>query len=263
MTQNGSNPKGILNPRAGETRFQLERYLPSDDLRGFVMRYWLVRWHVDTPYPQQTLPYPCVNLVIERGDARIYGVDTGKFVRILDGAGMCFGVKFNPGAFHPFLKTSIAQLTDHSIPISQIFGVEGDLLAESILAQNDSNEMMALMEDFLRPRLPEIDPNVARINQIVDCIQADRTITKVDEVVARLHLNKRTLQRLFREYVGVSPKWVIKLARLQEAAQQLVEGVHLPRLAADLGYFDQTHFSKDFKAVVGCTPAEYAKQMEV
>jgi len=111
--------------------------------------------------------------------------------------------------------------------------------------------------------LPERDENVAAINRIIDRIIADRAITKVDDIVYRLNLNKRALQRTFHEYVGVSPKWVIKRYRLHEAAEQLAagDGVDWPRLALDLGYFDQAHFIKDFKAIVGTSPAEYAKNI--
>lgn len=78
-------------------------------------------------------------------------------------------------------------------------------------------------------------------------------------------VSKRTLQRIFSQYVGVGPKWVIKRYRLHEAADQLAGGnvVDWPRLALDLGYFDQAHFIKDFKAMVGRTPTEYARNLSV
>jgi AraC-like DNA-binding protein len=82
--------------------------------------------------------------------------------------------------------------------------------------------------------------------------------TTVEELCAHAGYSKRTLQRLFREYVGVSPKWVLQRIRLHEAAERMAEGEgDWPRLALDLGYFDQAHFIKAFKAVIGLTPADY------
>jgi len=103
---------------------------------------------------------------------------------------------------------------------------------------------------------------VTHINQIIDTIIANRTITRVDEVAHQFGTTPRTLQRLFRQYVGVSPKWVIKRYRLHEAAVHLADGDTLDwtKLAVDLGYFDQAHFINDFKALVGTTPAAYAQQ---
>jgi len=80
--------------------------------------------------------------------------------------------------------------------------------------------------------------------------------------VSAFKLSKRTLQRLFQQYVGVSPKWVIKRYRLHEAVERLAAGneVDWTRLDLDLEYFDQAHFIKDFKAIIGKTPSEYTKQ---
>ena len=73
-------------------------------------------------------------------------------------------------------------------------------------------------------------------------------------------MNQRALQRLFQHYVGVGPKWVIKRYRMHEALAQLQAGAPaLARLAADLGYYDQAHFIKDFTALVGKPPGEYRR----
>ena len=96
--------------------------------------------------------------------------------------------------------------------------------------------------------------------RIVNTIADDREITKVDDVVRLAGLGKRTLERLFREYVGVGPKWVIQHYRLQEAAEYAA--TPKPRdwadLAVRLGYADQAHFIRDFKRFVGQSPTRYA-----
>jgi AraC-like DNA-binding protein len=74
----------------------------------------------------------------------------------------------------------------------------------------------------------------------------------------------RQLQRLFKEYVGVSPKWVIQRYRLLDAAERVAAGtiVNWADLALELGYADQAHFIRDFKGLVGRSPAEYARRLE-
>jgi transcriptional regulator GlxA family with amidase domain len=83
----------------------------------------------------------------------------------------------------------------------------------------------------------------------------------VEQLAERLGLSRRTLERVFRRCVGVSPKWVLTRQRLQEAAERLAKGEALDcgRLALELGYFDQAHFIKDFRAFVGRSPVEYAR----
>jgi len=105
---------------------------------------------------------------------------------------------------------------------------------------------------------------VPEVNRIVALIVAERAITRVDHVVERADVGKRTLQRLFHEYVGVSPRWIIKRYRLHEAAQRLADDpdAALADLALDLGYCDQAHFVRDFKSVVGRPPAAYARDAD-
>ena len=258
-------PRGVLNLQMGEKKFQLSRHPPAQDLSFFIERYWIVSWDLtgQEPYIQETLPYPCVNLVIEQDQSGVFGVMTGKFGRLLENKGRAFGIKFKPGAFYPFVKSPVSQLTNNTLSLYDVFGTAGQAFEEAILSREDAAEMIAIAENFLRERLPEPDENVRIINEIVDYIIAHREVTKVDDVVSQLNLNKRTLQRLFRRYVGVSPKWVIKRYRLHEVAERLAQGevVDWPAIVLELGYTDQAHFIKDFKTIVGRTPAEYAKHI--
>ncbi|MEO8609651.1 MAG: AraC family transcriptional regulator [Chloroflexota bacterium] len=260
-------PKGILNPNIGEQKFALTRYVPDDNALGFfIEHYWIVKWDLrgEEPYPSENLPYPSVHLVFQQDHTQIYGVIRGKFTRYLTGQGQVLGVKFRPGAFYPFVKTPVAQFTDDAICLEDVFGVATEPLEKAILSRTEDGQMVELVEHFLRGRLPERDETITQVNRIIDRIVADRSITKVDDLLDHLDMNKRTLQRLFNQYVGVSPKWVIQRSRLHEATEQLARGdlEDCVQMALNLGYFDQAHFIKDFKMLVGQSPLAYAKQVE-
>jgi AraC-like DNA-binding protein len=256
---------GILNPSAIATEFQLSRHAPAADIGYFVERYWIVSWdrRGQAPHLQETLPFPSVHLVLERGNSRIVGVVKGKFSVLLRDRGMVFGIKFRPGAFYPFVRIPVSQITDRTIAIARVFGEDGTALEAAVCAQSGAAMMIEQAELFLRARLPAHDQQVELINQIIDCVVAERAIVAVDDLVERFSLSKRTLQRMFSLYVGVSPKWVIMRYRLQEAAEQMAAGeiTSWTKLALDLGYFDQPHFIKDFKMIVGQTPTEYARNI--
>jgi AraC-like DNA-binding protein len=263
MIQVQNVPTGILKPASLGTAFHLERFAPSADLDCFVLRYWTVTWDVSeqVPYTQETLPYPCVNLVVERGRSGIFGVNTRRFQVELMGKGWVFGIKFRPGAFYPFYRAPVAALTDRAIGLDADFGAAGTDYERHVLACTSVDEMIGCAEQFLCARLPPPDEHVALITTMVEQIAADRTITRVAEIANRIGVSQRTLQRLFGQYVGVGPKWVIRRYRLLEAADQLARNanVDLPSLAQALGYFDQAHFINDFRATVGSTPAAYAQ----
>ena len=116
------------------------------------------------------------------------------------------------------------------------------------------------MEAFLRERRPPPDPTLDTIAAIVTTMLEDPAVARVDALAARHGMSTRTLQRLFRRYVGVSPKWVLKRYRLHEAAERIAEGRDgsWAATALELGYFDQAHFVRDFTALIGTSPARYA-----
>jgi AraC-like DNA-binding protein len=91
-------------------------------------------------------------------------------------------------------------------------------------------------------------------------ITSDSSLRRVDELSVVSGLSVRALQRLFSDYVGVSPKWVMRRARLHEAALRADGGepVDWAALASDLGYADQAHLTRDFTATIGVPPARYA-----
>jgi AraC-like DNA-binding protein len=264
MPLDNERHRGILRREAGQKKFQLARYLPAQDLRYFVEFYWSVTWDLrgQESYVQEVLPYPSVHLVFEKDQTRIFGVMTGRFTRLLENAGRAFSVKFRPGGFYPFVRRPISAFTDATLSCLDAFGVDGCALEEAVLGRDDEGAMR-VVEDFLRAQLPEEDEHVGEVNRIVDYIIAHPEITRVDDVVSHFDLNKRALQRLFNQYIGVSPKWVIMRYRLHEAAERLVAGEVLDGagIAQELGYFDQAHFIKDFKAIIGKTPGEYIQDL--
>lgn len=258
------NTRGILDPAAARAGFTLTRHFPASDVGAFVQRYWIITWDLRgrPPHRQETLPHPCVNFVIERGRTRVYGPADARGVQVLRERGAVFGVKFRPGGFRPFCTGPVSALTNGWRNARDAFGVTGRSLEDLVLSCAEPTHQIEAVEGFLRERLPAPDDTVALIDRIVAEIYARREIQRVEDLAGCFGYSTRSLQRIFNDYVGVSPKWVIQRYRLQEAAERLAEGRarSLEALALELGYYDQAHFNRDFKALVGRTPADYARQ---
>lgn len=255
---------GPLYDAAGKGRVQFTPYLPSADLRFFVERYWTLAWDLrdQPPYRSEHLPDPSVHFVIEDDQSGIL-LASRRFSRLVEGMGRAFCVKFRPGAFYPFVLAPLSGLTDKTVSLHDVFGVTGSALETAIRAAVEDEEKIEIAENFLRSRRPERDDSVVLIHQIIERIVADREITKSYDLENQFNLTKRTMQRLFSRYVGVSPSWVIRRYRLHDAVDQLDQGeiVDWPALAVDLGYFDQAHFIKDFKKIIGVSPGEYVRRV--
>jgi AraC-like DNA-binding protein len=91
-------------------------------------------------------------------------------------------------------------------------------------------------------------------------ITDDPALRRVGQLSAASGISVRSLQRLFADYVGVGPNWVMRRARLHEAAARAGSGelIDWAGLAADLGYADQAHLTRDFTTTIGVPPTRYA-----
>ena len=257
-------PRGVVGVEAIRRQSPVGRFLPEAPLEHLVERFWTISWDLEGQPPQtgETLPHPSVYLVVEEGRSGLAGVNTKRFVRTLEGRGRVYGVKFHPGCFRPFWTASVRTLTDQVLPLETAFGPEGGKLEAAVLrCGDDAAAAVAILEAFLLARLPPPDPKAQVARSIVGRMLANRELTQAEAVARGAGMSLRSLQRLFHEYVGVSPKWVIQRYRLHDAMERLEahQPVDLPALALALGFFDQAHFINAFKTFLGRTPTGYAR----
>ena len=175
-------------------------------------------------------------------------------------------------SFIPSNCSAVSALQDRSVTAESVFGKEGGALAAELVRLDrwaleedgrDSaadEQMMDLLDRFLLARVPNPDPRAELAITIAGAIATDQSLLRVEQVAARYGLTVRGLQRLFSEYVGTTPKWVIKRYRMHEAIERLQEGSPeaWTRFALELGYFDQAHFIREFRAITGRSPGKYA-----
>ena len=258
-----AEPKGIVDPRGTGCRIRLGRYLPSEALAPFVEHYWIVEWNLEghAPEVQRVLPYPNANLVFDHGQTAIFGVVRGVFDRKLEGAGHVLGARFRVGGLRPFLDEPMSALTDGTRPARPLLQCD-ERHAEALVLDAGSDEaMVSAAESLLSGALPAPDPAVEQLQRVVAHAASAQGPASVEALAQYAGVGVRALQRLFQEYVGVSPKWMLRRYRLQEAAWRLARGepVGLAQLAADLGYFDQAHLTRDFTKLVGVSPGDYQR----
>ncbi|TDC34919.1 AraC family transcriptional regulator [Micromonospora sp. 15K316] len=263
--------RGILAPGRLLRQVRFHRYLPAGVLRPWVEHYWFVDWDLTEPFAQRVVPHPAVNLVFRRhGDGpasgEVAGVGLALFSITLSGTGRVSGVQFRPGGFHPFWRGSVAELTGRRRPLADLAELwppardhTGDICDGT--DADRCRRLDALLTGWV-PRAVA-DPVTDEVIRLVEEIRTDRTVLRVDTFAERHGLTTRRLQRLFLERVGVGPKWVIRRYRIQEVIEQAAGGSppDWAGLAADLGYSDQAHLVREFRAVTGTSPAAYVRSL--
>lgn len=250
-----------MRPKAGERAFDVERIAPSGALADFVDYYWLVRWRVPEPYRQRVVPQPRVHVAAEDGRLFVHGVSREPFVRVLTGSGHVLGAAFHAGGFRPLLKGRVGAISGAVRPGLDVLGRDDRPAAARILAATDGAEMVAALDEYLLGARPEPDPLGRRVTALVEAAERCTDIVRAGQLAAHAGTSPRSLQRLFTEYVGVGPKWVIQRFRILDAAAAAHSGepVDWATLAYDLGFSDQAHLTRVFAQVVGTSPAAYQR----
>jgi AraC-like DNA-binding protein len=259
-------PEAILRPTEAEQAITVERVAASPALEAYVDYHWYVGWRTAEPHRQQVVPQPRIHVVAEVLDDErrvfVHGISREPFFRTLTGVGHGLGAAFHPGGFRPFLKRGVGTISGRVVPAGELFEIDDRPVAERILDTGDVSVMVEALESYLTSLHPELDPVVDEVRALVEQAETDRGLTRAEDLAARGTMSLRSLQRLFTDYVGIGPKWVIMRFRILDAAAAAHDGepVDWATLAVELGFTDQAHLTRAFTSVVGTPPATYERE---
>lgn len=254
-------PEAIVRPRAGAEVFRVERFAPRPELAEYVDYHWLVHWDVPGRHRQEVVPQPRVHVAAEHGRLLVHGLSRKPFERVLTGSGLVLGTAFHPAGFRPLLKRSVGSIVETVLPGHEMLGVDDRAVAERILADGPAEELVRAIEDYLLETCPEPDETARRVRGLVEEAERRHDLRRAEDLAAVAGTSLRSLQRLFTEYVGIGPKWVIQRFRILEAAAAATgdRPVDWSALAQELGFSDQAHLTRAFRQVVGSPPETYRR----
>ncbi len=262
MYERDAYPRPMSDDRGRHGRWRdFQRHwqgAPTPDLADMVAHYWCADWDLrgQPPYRQLLPPSLHPHLTMVAGEpAMLRGVARRAGSRVLADRGRAFGVAFRPGALRPFLPGRVSALTDRSVPAVDVLGF--DPVAD---LDRGPEALRTDVANLFRQHRPTPHPGTTIALRLVETIATTGDLTRVDALAAHSGQSVRAVQRVFAEHVGVGPKWVIRFHRLREVRQRLADGTAPPwaELAAELGYTDQAHFSREFATMLGEPPATYA-----
>jgi AraC-like DNA-binding protein len=180
---------------------------------------------------------------------------------VLAGQGWTVAAMTRPGGLGAFISGSAADFTDRTVPLGKALGADEAALLARVIAEPDEAARVAVLAAALEQAVdPQRRLPAAEVAGVARLAEEDRAVQRLGDLCERAGTGPRTLQRKFLQYAGVSPTWVIRRYRLLEAAESVREGkpVSWAEIAAGLGYADQAHLTRDFRAAIGQTPAAYA-----
>ncbi len=260
-----------------------DRSPAGDVLDGLVEWFWSVAWDLPagTAHDQQVLNHPAGNIsvgtiddagvTLDPAQGRLYGVQRALSLRRLRGTGWTVAARTTVGGLGVFLDGPARDAADRQLTLEAIPGLDGAELTEQVITTEGNGERV----DRLREGLSEVVARrdaavVAEAREVVDLvgvIEHDRTICQVEQLARQVGVSVRSLQRLFDLHVGASPSFVIRRWRIIEAAEAARSATESgmgwrgwAAVAAELGYADQAHLTRDFTSTLGVPPTAYVER---
>ncbi|MPT35525.1 MAG: AraC family transcriptional regulator [Flavobacterium sp.] len=249
---------------------------PTSELRELIKCYWILESPEEaTPERQTIVPDGCMEMIFHYGDLyRQYLADgssmlqprcfvIGQLTQPLEiestGITGIFSVRFHPDGFLPFANIPIREMENTAVSLEQLFGEDGLEIEQKIRNASSATERIQHIETFLRNQLTDTRTIDRIIKTTVETILTANGQLSIEAVSKQTNVNRRQLERKFATAIGLSPKQLSKIVRLQATLKRLLSKqlTSLTALAYENEYYDQAHFSNDFKELTGFTPKEF------
>ena len=177
------------------------------------------------------------------------------------GSSRSFGIKINPEGLPLFLDYSYKKLKNLYVEVDNLADRDLLELEEMVLEQENVGGKIRVVEDFLLKRISKLnsDDNYVLFSAIVEHIKAKKGEIRFDALSAHFNINYKKAERLFQFYLGITPKTYIRIIRFNAAIHlrgQLAQ-LNLTQLGNEVGFFDQSHFIKEFKSFSSLTPKDF------
>ena len=168
-------------------------------------------------------------------------------------------VLFNEAGAAAFFKEPLHELFEENIPLGDLSGYRNlSAIEERLCEAADNADRIRLVEEFLLSRLGSYDPDKLILTAL-EKIHASKGLLRIKELADSLYISQDAFEKRFRKIVGTSPKQFSNIVRMKSIISDGRQNQVLADLAFNAGYFDQSHFNKDFKLFTGQTPKDFFK----
>lgn len=252
-------------------------YEPHSNLKSLVNCYWTLEVPKQSELQKQRIvPDGCIEMAFILGDnikrytsedkfilqprAMVLGQTIEPFYIEPIGYVNTFAIRFYPYGFANFVSESMNNLINKETSIDQLFGAENaNDLEQKIIKAENTEQRISIIEKFLLERLNDEKTINRIVKNIVDSLLSTNGSASINSILKDDLSKRRQLERNFRKQIGVSPKQLGKIIRLQTALKMLLnqKSENLTDIAYNSKYFDQAHFIKDFREFTGINPKEF------
>lgn len=250
---------------------------PGERLKPYVKCYYLYESSSENSFVDTVFPSGYTEIIFNLGTGQWQTFTADQFVttpsielwgQIIKpltvrsiGKNTMLGIRFFSHAMSCFVENNIDSLNNQVIDFKDLTGNVVGTLHSKLLETSALDKRIALVEDFLLNRLSlckRKHGKIAVLNNIMHELKQENFFDNIENVASRYGITSRYLQKLFLQYTGLTPKLYTKINRFQNSLRLVTQSnTSLTSIAYDCGYFDQSHFIREFKSFTGLTPSGY------
>lgn len=256
--------------------------LSSEKLKPYIKQYWAVENMLNQgeQYIQRIIPSGLPELTFYIGDKPkvcagkrsseehllLNGQQNDYYDILISENLSIFSISFLPQGLSQFFSLPIHELLNINVPLKYVNRELHDELESKLSASVSFQERVAATERCFINLLADNNREFEfrRINNAIELIRKTKGNISIDQLASDSCLSRRQFERIFLEYIGISPKQYLKIIRLQAVIDHKSKHkqISLTNLAYENGYYDQSHFIHDFRTMTGLTPKQFFDDCE-
>jgi len=187
----------------------------------------------------------------------IYGQTLHPIELIIEGRFQMVIFQLYPFALRSFFNLDAQSLNEDCFDLT-----DSEAATMEKLLNEDSHEgYLSLITELISGKIPSVSQTTDVVKDSIQLILESNGTISIKEITEKLNVTERSLQRLFKQEAGISPKKFAKIIQFQASLEQLSkeEYCKLSQIAYEKGFADQSHFIRIFRQYTGNTPSAFAK----
>lgn len=247
--------------QTNDEHYQYKEYQPSLDLASYVACFWTVQFDGQSIKPHRIVPDGCVDLIFDlidpaNSNAFLSGLMTDYALLSFRSPIKSFGIRFYSDSVSRLMNIPVSEIT-RDLSIHDLWGSGSREMLDVMAEMSSVQDQVDYMEGKLRGRIDGLSYKPESLFEAsMYHLFSHRGVITIKELAAIEHYSERTIRRAFKDQLGISPKEMIELVRFQYLLQEFKQGgTPLMNLAMKYGYYDQSHFSNQFKRYYGIAPS--------
>jgi AraC-like DNA-binding protein len=258
---------------------EFKHFLPSAALRPYIRHYYIFESNASVAFDDTVFPSGDMEVIFNLGEGsweaevenefyknppiELWGQITKPLSIRSKGRHTMLGIRFLTHSAAYFFDDEMGVFNNRVTDLSDIIGKPAKTLHAQLLEETSQEKRIALVENFLVKRLSRNEKRSFSIDKVAHILtsiknNAAEAETNISNIATKYGITPRYLQKIIYQHTGLSPKSFNKICRFQLSLKLITKSNQpFTAIAYDCGYFDQSHFIRDFKSFTGVTPSAY------